>query len=127
MLDYNRKVAKRRSAITSRVIQMMHCSKIFTGHRYLQSCLLPHASRTLLQYLQSLKGTQKKYSMNTLYNEMIGLYRALYHLGHLNRHPHASHLGRLYTGFPRCYKSPYKLTSVSLYNLCMYRVVISGL
>ena len=51
---------------------------------------------------QSLKGTQKEkymYSINTLYDETIGLYGDLYHLGNLNRRPRASCLGRLYTGF----------------------------
>ena len=49
---------------------------------------------------QLLKGTQKdKYSINTLYDETIGLCGDLYHLGNLNRRPRASRLRRLYTGF----------------------------
>ena len=34
----------------SHVIQTMRSSMTFTEHRYLQSCLLLYASRTLLQY-----------------------------------------------------------------------------
>ena len=80
---------------------MMRCSSIFAVCRYLQSCLLLYASRTLLQYFAVVeRHTEREvYSINTLYDETIGLNKDLYHLGNLNRRPRASRLRHLYTGF----------------------------
>ena len=99
MLDYDRKVTKRRSDhepchSNNELFQDLRRTPVPT--------VLPDSMLLGLCYstFQSLKGTQKeKYGINTLYDKTIGLYGDLYHLENLNRRPCASRSGRLYTCF----------------------------
>ena len=109
-------------AIMSIVIQMTHCSKIFAECQYLRSCLLLYASRTLVHYFAvAERHTEREvYSMNTLYDEMVGGIHDLDHLGNRIIHPCTTCSGRLNYQFPRRSKSRLFLFH-RIIDTCSYR------
>ena len=107
MLEYDRKVVKRRSN-HERYHSNDALSNIFAGDQYLQSCLLRYPSRTLLQYFAV---TERHTEREVWYKYLIrwnswGI-RDLDHLGNWSwiRCIHATCSGRLNNQFPWWFKS----------------------